>query len=238
MFVEAIAAGRPLPDGGQIYDLTTGLRRFPAANPTLAWHHDPRFSHFTRRDDDDDASAVDAGSQKKRTLKELVDAAATESELVDVLVHGFIERLQSQLQLPPGNVTGEHSIVELGVDSLAAVELRSWAWKALGQDVAVMKILGGATVLEVGLEIAGAVMKVRGEREVAGAGTGAGSGGVEARPPPPVAIVVSEATDVDESTDGGRGRGGGESSLLPPALTVASPTMSGATLLSPRSEKY
>jgi acyl transferase domain-containing protein/NAD(P)-dependent dehydrogenase (short-subunit alcohol dehydrogenase family) len=238
MFVEAIAAGRPLPDGGQIYDLTTGLRRFPAANPTLAWHHDPRFSHFTRRDDDDDASAVDAGSQKKRTLKELVDAAATESELVDVLVHGFIERLQSQLQLPPGNVTGEHSIVELGVDSLAAVELRSWAWKALGQDVAVMKILGGATVLEVGLEIAGAVMGVRREKEVAGAGTGAGSGGVEARPPPPVAIVVSEATDVDESTDVGRVRGGGESSLLPPALTVASPSMSGATLLSPRSEKY
>jgi hypothetical protein len=131
------------------------------------------------------------------------------------------------------------------VDSLAAVELRSWAWKALGQDVAVMKILGGATVLEVGVEIAGAVMGVRREREVvAGTGAGSGTAGTAVRteaqppPPPPVEIVVSEPREVEESTVGEQGRGVGESSRLSPAPTVTSPALSGVTLLSSRSERH
>ncbi|KAK4155992.1 hypothetical protein C8A00DRAFT_13013 [Chaetomidium leptoderma] len=160
MFVEAIAAGKPTPN--QIYDLTTGLRRFPANHPTLHWHHDPRFSHFTRREEDDsdlpnnDTTSVSGAAQ--RSIKERMDSATTKDELVNVLVHGLAGRLQSQLQLAEGSGLGESSIVDLGVDSLAAVEIRAWAWKVLGQDVAVMKILGGSTVAQLCLEIAGVVM--------------------------------------------------------------------------------
>jgi hypothetical protein len=124
MFVEAIAAGKPTPN--QIYDITTGLRRFPANDPKLHWHHDPRFSHFTKREDDDEGSGG-SSSQKQKTFKDFMDAAMTEDELVEVLVKAFIDRLQSQLQLAEGRVTGEQPIVDLGVDSLAAVEIRAWA---------------------------------------------------------------------------------------------------------------
>ncbi|GAB1318038.1 Lovastatin nonaketide synthase [Madurella fahalii] len=161
MFAEAIAAGKPVR--GQLYDITTGLRRFDADGPTLAWHHDPRFSHFTRRQDPP-APAGDAptgDAPQKRTLKELADAAETKDELVDVLVAGFIARLQSQLHLEEGAVTGDHSVGDLGVDSLAAVEIRSWVWKTLGQDVAVMKMLSGTTIRKLCQDIAERIMQGR-----------------------------------------------------------------------------
>lgn len=169
MFVEAIAAGRPAP--GQIYDITTGLRRFNAADPVHYWQTDPRFSHFTRPDEEDEkggsvpgAGSAPGGSQKQQSLRELVEAAAASAdrdELVRVLVRGLIGRLQSQLHLAEGAVSGDHSVVELGVDSLAAVEIRSWIWKTLGQDVAVMKILGGSTIAKMCGEMADGIMKGR-----------------------------------------------------------------------------
>lgn len=57
----------------------------------------------------------------------------------------FLEKLQSILQLDslPGL---KHGPDELGVDSLIAVEIRSWFLKEVGVDMPVLKILGGATV--------------------------------------------------------------------------------------------
>ncbi|KAK4112601.1 ketoacyl-synt-domain-containing protein [Canariomyces notabilis] len=161
MFVEAIVAGRPEP--GQVYDITTGLRRFDAGNPTLHWHFDPRFSHFSRLEDDagNQAMAGAQGASQQRGLKELVDAAASREEIVEVLVKGFIEWLQSKLQLAEGSVTGDHSPVEVGVDSLAAVEIRSWIWKSLALDVAVMKILSGASIMKLCRDMADTVLRGR-----------------------------------------------------------------------------
>jgi hypothetical protein len=161
MFVEAIVAGRPEP--GQVYDITTGLRRFDAGNPTLHWHFDPRFSHFSRLEDDagNQAMAGAQGASQQRGLKELVDAAASREEIVEVLVKGFIEWLQSKLQLAEGSLTGDHSPVEVGVDSLAAVEIRSWIWKSLALDVAVMKILSGASIMKLCRDMADTVLRGR-----------------------------------------------------------------------------
>ena len=164
MFVEAIVAGRAnVP--GQIYDITTGLRRFRADAPVLSWHHDPRFGHFTVKDEEDRWAAEGAGTNGRVNLKELVAGAETADQMVQVLVDAVVLHVQGQLQLGEGAVTGEHSFVELGVDSLAAVEIRAWVWKALGQDVAVMKILGGSTIEKVCGEIAGGVLEGRKEKE-------------------------------------------------------------------------
>ncbi|KAK4120609.1 ketoacyl-synt-domain-containing protein [Parathielavia appendiculata] len=203
MFVEAIAAGKPTPD--QIYDITTGLRRFAANDPKLAWQHDPRFSHFTTRAEETEAGDVRGGEQKQ-SLKQLMDAAATKEQLVEVLVEGFVDRLQSQLQLSEGSVTGEHTIVELGVDSLAAVEIRSWAWKSLGQDVAVMKILGGATILKLCTEIAATILESR--KKAGDSANDSQDGGKKATSTlstlvqPSASVGVTEVTNWKGTTDG------------------------------------
>ncbi|KAK0710384.1 hypothetical protein B0T21DRAFT_340648 [Apiosordaria backusii] len=158
MFIEAIHAGSP--DAGQVYDITTGLRRFPAGRSTLHWQSDPRFCHYTRSDDDHHEDSENTGSQQL-SLKEQINRTETHEDLAEMLVQAFLKRLQSQLKLAVGAVTADHSIIELGVDSLAAVEIRSWVWKTLGHDVAVMKILSGMTIGQLCKEIATAIMAVR-----------------------------------------------------------------------------
>ncbi|KAL2192947.1 polyketide synthase [Corynascus similis CBS 632.67] len=179
MFIEAIVAGRPpkTEQEEQVYDITTGLRRFPAGNPTLHWHHDPRFGHFARRDDDNadvesalSGAASSAGPTGTLSLRQKLNTASTHTELIGVLLPAFVARLRSQLQLDAdisdgdtvnGRVTAEHSVVELGVDSLAALEVRAWAWKALGLDLAVMKLLSGTTIADLCREIAAEILEAR-----------------------------------------------------------------------------
>jgi acyl transferase domain-containing protein len=123
MFTEAIAAGHP-SNPSPVYDITTGLRRFPAHDPTLAWHHDPRFSHFTRHDDDGSGSSYIAATasnssastaacsshprnqlhykqQKHHTLRCQLDAATTAEEITQLLSSALVTRLRAQLQLSP-----------------------------------------------------------------------------------------------------------------------------------------
>ncbi|KAL2118809.1 hypothetical protein VTJ04DRAFT_5768 [Mycothermus thermophilus] len=191
MFVEAIVAGRPMvrrADGEgyeeqSVYDITTGLRRFDADNPMLAWQKDPRFSHFTIQHHDNsagdgkesgDETSEDQhlrnGSGSNIPLCKLLDGATTRDELVAVLLAAVAERVRQLLQLNEGFVTGEHTVSELGGDSLAAVELRSWAWRALGLDLSVMKIMGGATVRALAEELAGGMMALRGRDRKGGGG--------------------------------------------------------------------
>lgn len=145
MFIEAIAAGKPDPN--QVLDIITGLRRYPANRPTLFWHHDPRFSHFSYVDDDDDDGYLSTGAgSEKKTLKELIVGAGTKDELAGVIQSAFIGHLEHTLRISKGTVTSDDSISDLGVDSLVAVEIRAWFWKSVGQDVAVMRVLGASSI--------------------------------------------------------------------------------------------
>lgn len=58
--------------------------------------------------------------------------------------------LYTRLSMNPDErgITPETTIVELGVDSLLAVDMRSWFTKELDLDMPVLKILGGATVAD------------------------------------------------------------------------------------------
>ncbi|KAK3346922.1 hypothetical protein B0T25DRAFT_625126 [Lasiosphaeria hispida] len=158
MFLEAIAAGRP--SSGQIVDITTGLRRYPANHPTMHWHHDPRFSHYTYEDDEYESSAT-AGGERKKSLKEMLVFADTQLEVLLVLVSAFTNHLENILHYSGQSITGEDRIVDLGVDSLVAVEIRSWLWKNVAHDVAVMKILGAASIKMLCQDIAETIMVAR-----------------------------------------------------------------------------
>lgn len=155
MFLEAIVAGRPPKpaDPGmagkqqsQIVDITTGLSRFRFDGPNpLHWHLDPRFSHFTLPSSTADQSADDQGAQKQ-SVKQLIDQAETAEAATEVLLEAFTSHLEGLLQLPPGGAHGDSSISELGVDSLVAVDIRSWLYRATETDIGVMKILSSTSI--------------------------------------------------------------------------------------------
>jgi hybrid polyketide synthase/nonribosomal peptide synthetase ACE1 len=53
------------------------------------------------------------------------------------------------LQISEGSFRPDAALVELGVDSLVAVEIRSWFLKEVSTDMAVLKILGGASTTDI-----------------------------------------------------------------------------------------
>lgn len=64
------------------------------------------------------------------------------------IVECFAAKLQIILQMPAIDFRAEAALIEIGVDSLVAVEIRSWFLKEASVDVAVLKILGGASTME------------------------------------------------------------------------------------------
>lgn len=146
MFMEAIEAGRPV--AGQVGELTTGLARYRVDDPNpMHWHLDRRFCHFTV--DKAAENGQEHGVENKQTLRESLEQAGTDTDQVaSVLLAAFCRRVEAILQHPAESVNGEASFAELGVDSLAAVEIRNWVYKAVGQDVPVMKILGASTIVK------------------------------------------------------------------------------------------
>lgn len=163
MFLEAIALGRPKPAvthrPGDFVDLTTGLNRFnfnQAVDNELHWHRDPRFSHFTVDDKDEDVSnEKQTGNTENSSTKQLTnligDQFVTAEAIGQQLVVAFSQRLATLLHLGDGSngsthIRSDSSLMELGVDSLVAVEARTWLWRTTGRDVPVMRILGAASI--------------------------------------------------------------------------------------------
>ena len=65
------------------------------------------------------------------------------------MVESFTSRLQQILQIPAEDEVSETiSLVEQGVDSLVAVEVRSWFLKELDIDMPVLKVLGGSSITD------------------------------------------------------------------------------------------
>lgn len=143
MFLEAIVAGKPVP--GQVADITTGLRRFPADRPSLFWHHDPRFSHFSYIDDESQSGTL--AGESKNSVKELLGAADTKEDVLSLVSAALIGQIEQIMQIPEGRIVGEDTIRLLGVDSLQALELHHWIWENLTVEVAAMKILEDATTV-------------------------------------------------------------------------------------------
>lgn len=152
MFLEAIEAGRPVP--GQIMDLTTGLARYQVGDPNPQhWHLDERFSHFTKNAQIDPVAPMD-DSGAPASVQALIQKAKCLEDIVCAIQPALCSRMDAILQLPGGTVRPDSSIAELGVDSLAAVDIRQWFYNIVGQNVAVMKILGASSIANLCQEVA------------------------------------------------------------------------------------
>jgi len=147
-FAEAVVAGRP--QLGLNPEIASNMLTFDPEKDAVipAWIDVPRFSHFklTRPK----TETAEGGAQNRHIIRPLLAEATTPEEVQEILFDGLRASLARQLNLPsPDDITAEQAVVELGVDSLIAVDLRAWFTKELEIDMPVLKILGGATLAEV-----------------------------------------------------------------------------------------
>ncbi|KAI6085990.1 hypothetical protein F4821DRAFT_278997 [Hypoxylon rubiginosum] len=144
LFAEAIISGRP--DSGLSPELITGLAPITVEQSKDAyWKTNARLGLLIR----EVGHGASLGGDKANAVpvKQLLEAAKTMDDALKVLFAAFRAKLQALKFLPDSDsLYDETPLVDMGVDSLVAVEMRSWFLKELGVDVPVMKILGGASI--------------------------------------------------------------------------------------------
>jgi amino acid adenylation domain-containing protein len=163
-FGQAIRAGKPRPHSEEeaslgSHDITMGLE--PATQPMQSsqkskalWVSNPQLMSLEPYSVLSSSEQQLPGHGSGSNVREKVYNAKTENEATAVVVAAFATKLENILQLPADSVQEdlERPIIDLGIDSLVAVEIRTWFLKELDTEVPVVKILGGDTVLQISVQ--------------------------------------------------------------------------------------
>ncbi|RYP05746.1 hypothetical protein DL764_003604 [Monosporascus ibericus] len=144
---EALLAERP--DSGLDHELITGI----GEELDTPWRRVPRFCHYRLKDK---ATAKSPSRAKQNhsvqgQLKETRDSR----EALSILECAFATKLGAVLRSSDENIDKGPPLVTLRIDSLVAVEIRSWFLEELAVDMPVLKILGGASLVDVCREVLG-----------------------------------------------------------------------------------
>lgn len=156
LFAEAVQTGRASRamsnSTGSLLkpsEVTMGLHKV-SHNPDKIpfWFNNPTISHFISHGNNRQVSKT---TEKRESVKSLLSSAKTWDRVQGVLQDAFRPFFFSLFQIPGGFELNDAEFQEIslrqsGIDSLLAVELRSWWLKAVGVSLPVMKILSGITV--------------------------------------------------------------------------------------------
>ncbi|PSR77536.1 hypothetical protein BD289DRAFT_494214 [Coniella lustricola] len=155
-FIETIKMGHVRPNDHEIVPdavVTTGIRSFrDDENVKGPWFTNPFFSHLVI-----ESASMGSTSQSEeqktspkttlRVSQQIAQATCIE-EAGDILKECLCEKLRVVLQVFDQDIDRDIPLVELGIDSLVAVEVRSWFLKELKVDVSVLRIIGGDSLSE------------------------------------------------------------------------------------------
>ncbi|KAL4981859.1 hypothetical protein BDW68DRAFT_196004 [Aspergillus falconensis] len=145
MLAEAILAGHP--DSNHHPTLITGLERtnLSREEATAPWHRNPRFAHYTY--DDQEGGNDQQGHAGE--LNKLQDAALQSLRTQLSFATDHDQALRLILQVSGESMDRARPLMELGIDSLVAVEIRSWFLKELTVDIPVLRVLSGASLADI-----------------------------------------------------------------------------------------
>ncbi|KAL8820238.1 MAG: hypothetical protein Q9223_001502 [Gallowayella weberi] len=148
MLAETIRVGYPtLNDHDAV--VTTGVRTYLDSEHLQAqWFHLPRFSHRILKTQ---SVRTEADGQNKKVIlpvKEQLAGATAKDQVIEILIECLSAKLQTILQMFDSKIEFDKPLIEIGVDSLVAVEVRSWFLKELKVDIPVLKVVGGASIAE------------------------------------------------------------------------------------------
>ncbi|PWY81896.1 putative hybrid NRPS/PKS enzyme [Aspergillus heteromorphus CBS 117.55] len=145
IFAEAVIASPP--QVGPNPEYFTGLRIFYSDEedkPQYATN--PIFGHLIRHRRLE--GHIAGGSSSTVSTKVQLARATTEEQVDEIMKASLTAKLQAALQIPPGRDVINMNADTLGIDSLIALDMRSWFLKELDVDMPVLKIISGSTMGE------------------------------------------------------------------------------------------
>ncbi|KAK0616902.1 hypothetical protein B0T14DRAFT_435063 [Immersiella caudata] len=137
VFATAIEIGQDLQAEAEII---TGL----CESHDAPWVSNPRFAHFISH-----AGERDEGRQRSDVAITQSASFQVSGASLDAMEAFFKARLALILQTQPDELDTKVSLMQLGIDSLIAVEIRSWFLKAVGVDMPVLRIIGGSSITDI-----------------------------------------------------------------------------------------
>jgi hybrid polyketide synthase/nonribosomal peptide synthetase ACE1 len=149
LFAEAVLAGRPGSNQDPEF-ITTGLCHVsPNDAYKPLWLNNPKFGHLVTQHVVA-TSEVNTGKSEAPAKSRLLNSK-TLVEARQIIQDVFISNLENLLQMTITRPNQEQSVSairtdDLGIDSLIAVEIRSWFMKSLQINMPVLKILSGVSV--------------------------------------------------------------------------------------------
>lgn len=149
LFAESILSGRPGYKSMGPAQVAMGINYVSTDLEVKAAHkRDVKFSHFIKHEDNSSADQA-ANKASGVRVKVQLESAKDAEEARAITSAGFLAQLKRLLRLPGESKLEESAtLVELGVDSLVAVDVRSWFLKEVSVDVPTLKILGGGSISE------------------------------------------------------------------------------------------
>ncbi|KAK8103678.1 uncharacterized protein PG998_010711 [Apiospora kogelbergensis] len=149
LFAEAIYAGQA--QHGRNTELSTGLMMIEDSEEfqnNITWFNNPMFQHCVKPVQTGDGLENTGKSRRGVLVKAQLQDAISHDDVRDIIYEAFSAKLQSSLQVEEGRQIKDLTADNLGIDSLVAVDIRSWFIKELQVEIPVLKILSGATVGE------------------------------------------------------------------------------------------
>ncbi|KAK6075544.1 Lovastatin diketide synthase LovF 5 [Seiridium cupressi] len=108
------------------------------------WPEDPLFSHLVQTE----ALSKESNATKAVKHAALISAAASVSEAEKVALDALLLKLSKILSFDIDQLDAEKPLLAYGVDSLVAVELRSWFYKELGADLSVFEMTNKSSIFQ------------------------------------------------------------------------------------------
>ncbi|OJJ42361.1 hypothetical protein ASPZODRAFT_170169 [Penicilliopsis zonata CBS 506.65] len=154
LFAEAILSGRPdtsMEVTAASAQVVMGVNMRTQADEELlpeGRRRDIKFSHLVRRDDGAVAPGEGGeGAASAEPIRVRLQRVASPDEAMVVVQEAFVAYLKRLLRIPSAETVDELvPLVDRGVDSLVAVDLRAWFTKELQADIPTLKILNGGSV--------------------------------------------------------------------------------------------
>ena len=146
LFAEAIITGWHA-DESEIFAGIGTAKTSSLEEKQPIWFHNPLFSHLVL-DQMESPDPIYSQEANVTTAKLLIDAA-TQDEVLAILQEKLVARLALSLQVAVESIDQTTPLVGMGVDSLIAVQIRSWFIKEIHVDVPVLKILSGNNIMQI-----------------------------------------------------------------------------------------
>lgn len=119
------------------------------------WMHDPLFKHIHQ------IRSSSSGNERNKDSVEdsvnytvLLATAPSRDDATEIICDAMVAKLCKLVSVEKLDIDAGKPLHAFGVDSVVAVELRSWLPKALGADVAVFDLMGGASIRAVAALVA------------------------------------------------------------------------------------